>query len=261
MRNNLVSLQLITALQARTSQRLATGRRINTAVDDPAAYFAAANNRSRASDLATLKDSMGEALQTVKAASAGIDAITNLVQQAKALASSARASSVAADRAAYATQFGDILDQIDQLSADASYKGTNLLADDTLSVQFNPDGSSTVDIVGFDATSGGDLAITAAANAWVANADVDAATADLDAALAVLRSNGATLASNSSIVNARQDFTTAMVNTLTEGADNLTMADQNEEGANMLALQTRQQLGIAALGLASQAQQGILRLF
>ena len=189
MRNNLVSLQLITALQARTSQRLATGRRINTAVDDPAAYFAAANNRSRASDLATLKDSMGEALQTVKAASAGIDAITNLVQQAKALASSARASSVAADRAAYATQFGDILDQIDQLSADASYKGTNLLADDTLSVQFNPDGSSTARHRRLRRrTSGGDLAITAAANAWVANADVDAATADLDAALAVLRS-------------------------------------------------------------------------
>ncbi|MFM7231721.1 MAG: flagellin, partial [bacterium] len=63
------------------------------------------------------------------------------------------------------------------------------------------------------------------------------------------------------IVTARQEFTTNMVNALTQGADNLTAADSNEEAANMLALQTRQQLGITSLSLSSQAQQGILRLF
>ena len=45
------------------------------------------------------------------------------------------------------------------------------------------------------------------------------------------------------------------------GADNLVLADTNEEGANMLALQTRQQLSIQALSLASQANQAVLRLF
>jgi flagellin-like hook-associated protein FlgL len=57
------------------------------------------------------------------------------------------------------------------------------------------------------------------------------------------------------------DFTKAMINSLQTGADNLTLADPNEESANMLALQTRQQLGVVALSLAGQAQQSVLQLF
>jgi flagellin len=53
----------------------------------------------------------------------------------------------------------------------------------------------------------------------------------------------------------------SMINTLQTGADNLTLADTNEEGANMLALQTRQQLSTTALSLAAQASQNVLRLF
>jgi flagellin-like hook-associated protein FlgL len=48
---------------------------------------------------------------------------------------------------------------------------------------------------------------------------------------------------------------------LKSGADNLVLADTNEEGANLLALQTRQQLSSTALSLASQADQQVLRLF
>ena len=59
----------------------------------------------------------------------------------------------------------------------------------------------------------------------------------------------------------RTEFTKQMINTLETGADNLVLADTNEEGANMLALQTRQQLSTTALSLASQADQAVLRLF
>jgi flagellin-like hook-associated protein FlgL len=259
MRNNLVQLQLVSALQGRTSNRLATGLKVNGPTDDPAAYFAAQNHRSRANDLAARKDAMGEALQTVKAATEGVKAITALIQQAKGLAADARSASTA-DRATLATQFDDLLTQIDQLAADAGYKGVNFLDGDTLTVAFNEDGSSSLDVVGFDASSTG-LAVAGAANSWAADADITAATDDLDAALATLRVNSKGLSANNNVITSRLDFTTGMINTLTEGADNLTLADQNEEGANMLALQTRQQLGVSALGLASQAQQSILRLF
>ena len=59
----------------------------------------------------------------------------------------------------------------------------------------------------------------------------------------------------------RQDFTKNLINTLQTGADNLVLADTNEEGANMLALQTRQSLSTTALSLANQASQAVLRLF
>lgn len=259
MRNNLVSLQNVTSMQARTTERLATGKRVNSAVDDPSAFFAAQNHRNRASDLAAKKDSMGEAVQTVKAALQGIEGITKLIEQAKGLAASARSASTT-DRATLATQYDSLRTQIDQLAADAGYKGTNFLDSGELTVEFNEDSSSTLTVSGFDASSTG-LSLTAAAGSWASDANVDTDVAKLDDALTTLRSNAKTLASNNGVVTTRQEFTTSMINTLTGGADALTAADTNEEGANMLALQTRQQLGIVALQLSSQAQQSVMRLF
>ena len=63
------------------------------------------------------------------------------------------------------------------------------------------------------------------------------------------------------MVQTRQDFSKNMINTLKIGADNLVLADPNEEGASLLALNTRQQLSQTALSLANQADQGVLRLF
>jgi flagellin-like hook-associated protein FlgL len=83
----------------------------------------------------------------------------------------------------------------------------------------------------------------------------------LNIALARLQRESTTLAANLSILTTRQAYITDTVNTLTEGATKLTVADTNEEGANMLLLQTRQSLGVTSLSLASQSAQSILRLF
>jgi flagellin-like hook-associated protein FlgL len=258
MRDSLLQLQMTSALQARTSLRLSTGLRVNGPSDDAAAYFAAQNERSRANDLSARKNEMGEGIQTIGAANEGIKGITALIEQAKGLISTARSANTA-DRATLAGQYNALLTQMDQLATDANYKGSNLLAGDTLTVAFNADGSSSLDVVGFDASSAG-LGLTPAANNWAAPADLTTDQGLLDTALTTLRTNAATLGSNNSVITTRQDFTGGMINTLTTGADNLTVADPNEEGANMLALQTRQQLGIAALGMASQSQQAILKL-
>ena len=82
----------------------------------------------------------------------------------------------------------------------------------------------------------------------------------MKAALDSVRSQASTFGSNLSIVQNRQDFTKAMIDTLETGAGNLTLADMNEEAANLLALQTRQQLSSNSLSLASQADQSILQL-
>jgi flagellin len=260
MRNNLVNLQNVAALQARTTQRLSTGKSVNSAIDDPSAYFAAQNATNRANDLATAKSSMGEAIQTVAAGLQGIDGITNLIQQAQGLAASARSASTA-DRASLSSQFDSLRTQIDQLASDAGYKGTNFLASgSSLVVNFNESNTSSLTISGFDASSTG-LGITAAAGNWATDANITTDVNNLNSALSTLRTKAQTLSSNNGVVTARQDFTTNMINTLTTGATNLTAADPNEESANMLALQTRQQLGIVALQLSSQAQQSVLRLF
>ena len=74
------------------------------------------------------------------------------------------------------------------------------------------------------------------------DANIDTEISKLDTALNTLRTQASKFGSNLTTVQTRQDFTKNLINTLHTGADNLVLADTNEEGANLLALQTRQQL-------------------
>jgi len=266
MRSNLVSLQDTLDLLNRTQTRLASGKKVNTAVDDPVNYFASKSHLQRASDLSLRKDGMSEAVQTVKAASEGIDRLLTLIQQAQGIANSALATADTASRASYSTQFDTIMSQITSLAKDSSYKGTNLLASTTtLTVKFNEDGSAKLDIAGFEARTLANLSLSFAAQisnwATTTNAVMETALTFLTTATTNLRTQASSLASNLNVVTTRQTFTTNVINVEQTGSDNLTLADMNEESANMLMLQTRQSLGITSLSLASQAAQSILKLF
>ena len=398
MRTNLLSLQNTQSLMDMTQERLSTGLKVNSAIDNAASYYTAQSLNNRANDLNALLDSMGQGIQTIQAANEGIEAITEFVEQAKAIANSARdvasktdikglqakfsdeddpdehktaagtslkfevtrtdgtaldakltaaiknvndaltdtqlaaknledyvgavndaieaggsefakivdikvdektgkitytakagynikatgagdlaglgknpetgdptndvTSTVAVntDRQKYALQFNEILEQIDNLAQDSGYKGINLLQMNTLTVIFNEDRSSQIEVKGTDASSVG-LMLDEAVNNWQTNEDIEASIAQTEEAISSLRIMASDYGNYYSIVQNRQNFTKSLVNVLTEGADNLTLADMNEESANMLALQTRQQLAINSLSLASQAAQGVLQLF
>ncbi|TCJ17952.1 flagellin [Parasulfuritortus cantonensis] len=262
MRNVLVSLQQNSTLLDRTSERLSTGKKVNSALDNPASFFAAKSHTDRASQLDGRKDSIGEAIQTIKAADSGVTAITTLIETARGLLSQARSTTDTTALNNLASQYTEVLSQIDNIATDSNYKGINLLNSDTLSVAFNEDNSTNITISGFDATSTG-LSIGTATDSTAidTSAEIDTLETSLNDALTSLRTNSAGLASNLAILSARDSFITSLNNVLTEGATKLTAADTNEEGANMLILQTRQQLGTTALSIASQAAQSVLRLF
>ena len=357
MRTNLLSLQNTQSLMDQTQERLSTGKKVNSAIDNPSSYYTAQSLSNRASDLDSLLDSMGQGIQTIKAANEGIESITSFVQQAKAVANTARDTSGVAEaksgttftkfdgdvsvtignetytvavtsttaanmqtltdtikgdtkvsaaltdagltlnydggvmkvtgtdgkdkvsisikandlsfsatidtdsRATSVDQFNQIVDQINQLANDSSYKGVNLLKGDDLKVIFNEDRSSYIEVKGTDLTAAG-LGLKEITNAdWGTNQGVDDTISAIEAAVTRLRDVASEFGNNYSIVQTRQDFTENLINVLEEGADDLTLADMNEESANMLALQTRQQLGINSLSLASQAAQSVLQLF
>ena len=165
------------------------------------------------------------------------------------------------NRGAYVDRYNDILTQIDQLAKDAGYKGVNLLGgeDQSLTVVFNEDRSSSLTIQGVDGSAKG-LGLTVETD-WSTNAAIDAALDKVSAATNKLRSMSSEFGNNYSVVQTREEFTENLINVLEEGSDKLTLADMNEESANMLALQTRQQLAINSLSLASQAAQSVLSLF
>ncbi|WP_136524241.1 flagellin N-terminal helical domain-containing protein [Geomonas ferrireducens] len=261
MRTNLLNLQQTSKLLNRTQERLSSGKQVNSALDNPTNYFAAQNATQRASDLADRKDGMAEAVQTVSAANAGITAITGLINAAKGIAQSALSTSDTTTRSTLSTQYDTIRAQIDNVSSDSGYRGLNLLsATNTLTVNFNEDASSSLDVKGFLANSTG-LSLTTASGSWAANSNITTDTAKMDTAISTLRTNTQTLAANLNIITTRQTFTDSMIATLQTGADNLTLADMNQEGANMLMLQTRQSLGTTSLSMSSQAAQSVLKLF
>lgn len=157
-------------------------------------------------------------------------------------------------------QYNNTLDQIDALvsNGDTGYRGTNLLNGDSLVTTFNENRTSTLVTNGVSFTSAG-LGLKQAN--FNSAASVASTLDQISSALSAVRDFGSSIANDLATIQTRQDFTTSLINTLTEGADKLTLADQNEEGAKLLALQTRQQLGVTALSLASQSQQSVLRLF
>jgi flagellin-like hook-associated protein FlgL len=290
MRNNLLSLQQTAKNISTTQQRLSSGKKVNSALDNPTNFFAAQAHVQVANDLSARKDGMSEAVQMVQAANAGISGITALIQSAQGVAQAAYASASVTERAAYATTYNTLMTQISQLASDSGYRGTNFLVGNNQTVEFAPTTNvSTLQITGFNATSAGlslagvgitghgqtaaaadtstNTTVNSTSVTWddsttsLGGASIKSSSLQLESAISTLRTQSSALAANLNVITARQDFTDTMINTLQTGADNLTLADMNQEGANMLMLQTRQNLGITSLSLASQAAQAVLRLF
>jgi flagellin len=86
VRQNLLSLQDTAALLATTQGRLATGKKVNSALDNPTNFFTAAGLDARASDISNLLDSIGNGVQVLQAANTGITSLSKLVDTAKSIA-------------------------------------------------------------------------------------------------------------------------------------------------------------------------------
>jgi len=263
VRSNLLQLQQTSDLISQTQNKLATGKKVNSALDNAINFFTAQGLDTRANNLTGLLDSMSNGVSTIQAANNGISAITKLVQSAQALVSQAQQANNTTAQATLSTQFDTLLTQIGQLAGDSGFNGVNLLGGNTLTVTLDDSGNSSITVTGVTYTNANaaPLSIANATNNWASASDISAAATALSAALTSLQSESQTLSSSLSTVQIRQDFTKSMINTLKTGSDNLTLADTNEEGANLLALQTRQQLSSTALSLAAQADQNVLRLF
>lgn len=271
IRSNLLSLQSTSTLLSRTQERLGTGKKVNSAIDNPTNFFTAQALNNRSDDLSARLDGISKGINTVKAADKGITGMTTLLKQAQGIAKDARALSTDTsdtqaqkDRAALAEQFNDLLEQVDSLAKDSGYDGVNLIQGDDLTVEFaEKAGSSNIQLTGFNADTGGSFVTVGSQTVadWQSDNDaIDDAIKDLEDSQGNLRAESKKLSSNLAILTTRQDFTKNMVNTLTTGAAELTNADLNEEAANLLALNTQQSLGVNSLSLASQASQGVLRL-
>jgi flagellin-like hook-associated protein FlgL len=94
VRQNLLSLQSTAELLSTTQTRLATGKKVNTALDNPTNFFTAAGLDARASDINNLLDGIGNGVQVLQAANTGITSLQKLVDTAKSIANQALQTTV-----------------------------------------------------------------------------------------------------------------------------------------------------------------------
>lgn len=170
IRSNLVSLQRTNVLLSRTQERLSTGKAVNSAIDSPKNFFAAANLEDRAAQLDARLDGMGQAVSTLQAADNALSAMRGIVSALNSVVYQALAQTDSTDRAASGTQFNELLVQLATLSKDAAYQGINLLKSgesdfltggtETLTVQFNEGfNESILNISGVNVTGTDNIAL------------------------------------------------------------------------------------------------------
>ena len=170
MRTNLASLKSIQSQMDSTQERLSTGKKVNSAIDNATSYYQSRSLTNRASDLESLLDSMGQGIQTIEAANQGIEAVTSYIEQLKSVANSAYAldpnsGTYETQIQSYMEQFNTIQDEIEKLIDDSSYQGVNLLKGGTLTVTFNETRTNKFVVQGQDVITGMNISGT---DTWTA---------------------------------------------------------------------------------------------
>jgi flagellin len=266
MRNSLNALNDLDSQMQTSNKRLATGKRVNDALDNASNFFQARAFTQLATDLGTLQDNMTIGAKTLEVASKTLSSIDSLLNSAQGLYRQARATSDVTQRATLNAQAFALYSQVTDLTKDSGYNGRNLLkaTPDTLTVSFNTEtgaAQTKLDVTGSDTTAGATGLNLATAAVGTTDANIDAELVKVATAISTVRTRSANFSSNLATIQIRQDFTKSKMSSLNSGSDALTLADMNEEGARLSSLQTRQQMSVTALTLANRSDQSILRLF
>lgn len=262
-RSTIYERQRISDVRQESSNRLATGRRVNQASDAPRDFFRAQALASRISNLLDTKADIGRGIDALAATQVGLNSVEKFSQQLKGLAISAQ-SADASGRAEITAQFDTIRSQLDLLVGDISYQGANLLSNpaDSLRVSVSDSSGGRFTING-QASDAASLGIGTAAtdfNGFASQADIDAAILAVEAAITEVQSNSSRIGSNAAILNIRESFTQDLSDTLQTGVDKLINADLNQEAARSLAANVRDGLAQEGQRITAQAEGQIVDL-
>lgn len=160
----------------------------------------------------------------------------------------------------YADMYNEILKQINDIVADSSFNGLNLLEGDSIRAVFDEKASSfrTVNGVKMDTDS---LGLPSAFNDWKSEEDIQSAFDAIETAFALAQRASDKFERASYMVQSRETFLEAMSNTNLAGAEKLTGADLNAVSAELLAIETQKQLVNQVISITLEADSSVLSLF
>lgn len=150
LRSNLLSLQNTQSLIDKTQLNLATGRKVNSALDNPQNFFAAQSLNNRADDLNRLLDGIGQSITAIEQTDTAIQSLTNLVDQADSIAQQARDALAGGTAEAKVTGTRDLAGTTDLTAVNGIANNDTLVISVT-----DPDGAVEGDLADFDSTANG----------------------------------------------------------------------------------------------------------
>lgn len=245
-----------------TSKRISTGKRINSAADDPAGLAIATRMKSDLGSYGAVKGNISSGVSLVEVANSSLQNATDILGEMKKLVVQSQNDTLSVDqRSSLNTAFVELQDQYQKTIDGAEIFGKNLLAA----------GSADVDLqVGINA---GDKYTLKAADTSAANLGIDAATinistiADADAALTAIDTAFSDIGISQSVMGAQQNALNARTRSVESLTENIEAARARIEDADMAAetsklaqFQTKQQAAIAMLGLVNSLPQNALQL-
>ena len=262
----LIALQNLSDTQmslATTQNIISTGKKVNTAQDNAAAWYIANTMTGKVSAYDAVKDSLNRATSTVDVAMSAGQQVADLLTQLKAQALAGSDSSLSTTSLASINEnFKALLTQLSDVVNNASFNGVNMInSGGTTIYALASDSGTKITVAAQSLALGGanvtiaaaaSFATAAAASAYVATLTTD--ITNVNTALSSLGSGANTLAS-------QLKFVSSLQNSLNTGISNLVDADMAAESAQLQALQTKQQLGIQALSIANQSTSALLSLF
>lgn len=280
-----------------TQQRISTGYRVASAVDNAAYWSIATTMRSDNSAMSTVKDALALGAATIDIAYNGINSAIETVKGIKDKLVAARQPGV--DRSKIQAEITQLQNQLRSTAQSSVFSGENWLAADSSDPGYNPvksivssfsrDSSGiTIQTIDYDITNSElfdaadqsgildneDTTTNGGVNYSVVTLNVAALTtspadtADLeqmidwvDGSLEAMTTSAADLGAVKKRVDAQAQFVTSLMDAITRGIGALVDADMTEESTKLQALQVQQQLGVQSLSIANQNSQNILSLF
>jgi flagellin len=266
---NMAALNALKALRDTNSKltvhqlRLATGKRINTAGDDPAGLVFAKRLESRARGLEMARNNVGDVQNLISTAEGGLQNLSEILLTMKEKILQAASDTLGTEeRAAVESQLDDLASEIDDIVSTTSWSGQTLLDGTFTGKQFQ---------VGEESSHTMSFGISQdhrAAGLTVADGDLDVSTAsaastslaNVNAAIGTLNTSLQTLGSTQLRVGIKEANISVSINNQLASHNRIFNADMAEEQVNLIKFSMLQQTSIAMLAQANNAPQSMLQL-
>jgi flagellin len=251
-------------------KRISTGLEVSTAKDNSAVYSIAQSQRADLSGLNAVRDSLNRANSIADVSMAAGESISDLMNQLREKVIGLKETSIdTASRTALTNDYTALINQIKQISSNATFNGTNLfngVVTTPISFIANADANSSLELDVFDlnfnaaGTNTGIITLSSAADLSTATL-ASAALGFLDESIDNLNSSLGKLGAQARQIEGHLSFVAKLDDAISAGIGNLVDADMAKESSRLQALQVQQQLGTQSLSIANQGPQQILSLF